>query len=221
MAKKEETKGEKEEQKAKGGCMRTVLVLALLLLAILGVLTYLTFDPQNLSDIEGWREDVSPIPAPGRDLGKVLESALKGGHSATLTEREINHYLVNTLKIRQEGVFKERVELKGVWVRLTENRAEVIIEREIMGKKRHTISMFLEIEQRLGEKDQVTTYVHRSGGRFGRTEVPQGYLLIVMGAFDSLGAAYGDELAIFRQMFKGMTRVVIKEGELVLTPPES
>lgn len=220
MAKNEESR-EKEEPGKKGGCMRTVLVLALLLLAVLGVLTYLTFDPQDLSDIEGWREDVSPIPAPGRDVGKVLESALKGRHSATLTEREINHYLVNTLKISQEGFFKDRVELKGVWVRLTENQAEVIIEREIMGERRHTISMFLEIEQLLGDKGQVTTMVHRSGGRFGRTEVPQGYLLIVMGAFDSLGTAYGDELAMFRKMFKGMTRVMIKEGELVLTPSES
>ena len=217
---KKEDKSEKVEPKKKGGVMRMVMMLALLVLAVLGVLTYLTFDPQDLSDIEGYREEISPIPAPGRDLGKVLEAAQKGGHAATLTEREINHYILNTLKIGQEGAFEGRVEMKGVWVRLTEDRAEVIIEREIMGQRRHTISMFLEISQ-LEEEGKVTTSMGYAGGRFGRTAVPQGYLIMVMNGFDSLALAYGDELALFRDLFRGMTRVSIKEGELVLTPPES
>lgn len=219
MGDKKEKK-ETVEEKNKGGCMRSALLLSLLLLAVLGALTYLTFDPQDLSDIEGYRETPSLLPPSGRDLLKVLDAAQKGPHTATLTEREINAYLLRTLKRSQEGVFKDRVTLRGVWVRLTEGQAEVIIERELMGERLHTISMFLTIEQQLGENGQVTTLVHRSGGRFGRTRVAQGYLLLVMGAFDSLASTYGDELAIIRKMFKGMTRATINDGELVLKPPE-
>ena len=233
MAKKEDKENAKEEPKKKGGCLRSVLMLALLLLAVLGIFAYLTFDSQDLSDIDGRRKEVSAVPAPGRDLAKVLESALKGGHSATLTEREINHYLINTLKLRQEGVFKNHLELKGVWVRLKEDQAEVIIEREFKGGRRHTISMFIQVEQVATEEGGVKSSVSyqsadppilgffRWGGRFGRVKVFQGYLIMVMGGFDSLSLAYGDELAIMKQMFKGMTRVTIKEGELILTPPES
>ena len=219
MGDKKETKGAGEEKK--GGCMRLVLVLSLLLLSVLGAFTYLTFDAQDLSDIDGYRETASLIPPPGRDLAKVLDAAQKGGHTATLTEREINSYLIRTLNGSQEGLFKDRVAMKGVWVRLTEDQAEVIIEREIMGERRHTISMFLNIEQQLGEDGQVKTQVVRPGGWFGRTRVVGGYLHLVNGSFDSLAAAYGDELAIIRKMFKGMTRATINDGELVLTPPES
>lgn len=216
--KKEKT--ETVEEKKKGGCMRLLMILSLLLLAVLGAFTFLTFDPQDLSDIEGYREKPSLIPPPGRDLAKVLDAAQKGSHTATLTEREINAYLIRTLKLTQEGVFKDRVSLRGVWVRLTEGQAEVIIERDLMGERRHTISMFLRIDQQLGENGQVTTEVHRAGGWFGRTRVAQGYLLLVMRGFDSLAASYGDELAIIRRMFKGMTRATINDGELVLKPPE-
>lgn len=233
MAKNEDKRNEKEEPKKKGGCLRTVLMLALLLLAVLGICAYQTFEPQDLGDIDGRREDVSAVPAPGRDLGKVLESALKGGHSATLTEREINHYLINTLKFRQEGAFKDHLELKGVWVRLTDDQAEVIIEREFKGGRRHTVSMFIQVEQGETEEGGLKSSVSyqsadppilgffRWGGRLGRVKVFQGYLIMVMGGFDSLSLAYGDELALLRQMFKEMTRVVIKEGEIILTPPES
>ena len=219
MGDKKEAKGATEEKK-KGGFLRLLMVLSLLLLAVLGVFTYLTFDAQDLSDIDGYRETASLIPAPGRDLAKVLDAAQKGAHTATLTEREINSYLIRTLKSTQEGVFKDRVALKGVWVRLTEDQAEVIIEREIMGERRHTISMFVQIEQQVGEDGQVRTRVDRPGGWFGRTRVAQGYLHLVKGSFDSLAASYGDELAIIHKMFEGMTRATINDGELVLTPPE-
>ena len=216
---------EKEKKEAapekKGGCMRWLLALSLLLLVVLAGFTWLTFDPQELSDIDGYRETSSPIPPPGRNLHDVLDAAQKGGHAVTLTEREINAYLIRTLKLTQEGVFKDRVALKGVWVRLTEGQAEVIIERELMGERRHTISMFMEIKQTRGDSGQVTTQVPRTGGWFGQTRVAQGYLYLVMGGFDSLAAAYGDELAIIRKMFKGMTRATINDGELVLKPPAS
>ena len=79
MAKKEDKQSEKEEPKKKGGCLRTVLMLALLLLGVLGIFAYLTFDPQDLSDIEGYRETPSLLPPSGRDLLKVLDAAQQYG----------------------------------------------------------------------------------------------------------------------------------------------
>ncbi len=59
---------EKEKKEAapekKGGCMRWLLALSLLLLVVLGGFTWLTFDPQELSDIDGYRETSSLIPPP-------------------------------------------------------------------------------------------------------------------------------------------------------------
>ena len=51
--------------------------------------------------------------------------------------------------------------------------------------------------------------------------MPEGYLHLVKGSFDSLVKAYGGELDILKKMFKGMTRVTIGDGEIVLTPPEN
>lgn len=211
----------KPEKKKKSVIMRNILLLALLALAVLGGLTYLTFDPQSLTDIDGYRETPALVPPAGRDLGKVLESAYQGGHAATISEEELNNYIQRTLSVEQGGAFQGHVELKGVWVRLEDGVAEVIIERELMGQRRHTLSMFLTIDQQIEEGGQVVTLVNPEGARFGRTRVPEGYLYLVMGSFTSLGRAYGGELDTLKKMFKGMTRVTIADGELILTPPEA
>lgn len=207
-------------EKKKGVIMRNLLLLALLALAVLGGLTYLTFDPQSLTDIDGYRESKPLLPPQGRDLEKVLESAQKGGHAVTLSEEEINNYILRTLKLEQGGWFMGHVELKGVWVRLEDGVAEVIIERELMGQRRHTLAMRLSVEQTMDENGKVKTMVNFVGGRFGRTRVPRGYLHLVIGSFQSLGRAYGGEIDTLKTMFKGMTRVTIEDGELILTPPE-
>lgn len=221
MAEKKKQEEPEQPEKKKGVIMRNLLMLALLFLAVLGGLTYLTFDPQSLTDIDGYRETRRIVPQQGRDLGKVLDAAYKGKHAATISEEEINTYIQRTLKLEQGGAFAGHVELKGVWVRLEDGVAEVIIERELMGKRRHTLAMRLSIEQTVGADGQVATEIKPQAGRFGRTRVPQGYLHLVIGSFDSLGRAYGGELDILKKMFKGMTRVTIGDGELVLTPPEA
>jgi len=219
MAEKKNEEADKPEKK-KSVIMRNLMWLALLALAVLGGLTFLTFDPQSLTDIEGYREEARLTAPAGRDVGKVLDAALKGGHTATITEKEINNYILRTLKLEQDGAFKDYVELKGVWVRLEDGVAEVIIERELMGKRRHTLAMRLSIVQTVGADGQVGTEIKPVAGRFGRTRVPQGYLHLVLESFESLGRGYGGELDILKKMFRGMTRVTIGDGELVLTPPE-
>ena len=129
----------KSEKKKKGGCFKFFVLLILMAgVGLLGFLTYRTFEPQDLSDIDGYRAERSLIPPPGRHVGNVLVEAQKGGLPVRITEREINHYLIRTLKMRQGGLLADYVELQGVWVRLEDGVAEVIIEREIDGQLKHT-----------------------------------------------------------------------------------
>jgi hypothetical protein len=221
MADKKKTEVPEEPVKKKGVIMRNIMMLALLALAVIGGLTYLTFDPQSLVDIEGYNESKPMLPPLGRDVGAVLAAAHKGQKPAKISEEEINDYIQRTLKLEQGGAFAGHVELKGVWVRLEDGVAEVIIERELMAKRRHTIAFRFRVEQTEGPDGQVLTQLDPLGGRFGRTKVPEGYLHLVMGSFNSLIRAYGGELDVLKKMVQGMTRVTIADGELVLTPPDA
>ncbi|NNC87368.1 MAG: hypothetical protein HKN82_02780 [Akkermansiaceae bacterium] len=212
---------DKKEEKKKGGCLRFFVFIGVLLVGLLGFLTYLSFDPQDLTDIDGYRVEASLIPPPGRNLGNVLAEAERGGLPATITEREINHYLIRTLKSEQQGLFAEWVKLEGVWVRLEDGVAEVIIERSIMDERKHTIAMHLEVEQEEEQDGQVSTRVNPTGGRFGRTQVVEGYLYLVLSSFEALAGKYDDELGSLKSMFENKARLEIKEGELVITPAES
>ena len=140
-------------------------------------------------------------------------------HGVRITEKEINEYLLRTLKFEQGGVFKGRVTARGVWVRLEKDVAEIIIEREIMGKS-HTISMFLRPEFEKQDDDSMLTKVHRSRGRWGRTRIFRGFMLLTNSSFKSLAAEYSEELELLQTMFKNKVRITITEGAIELSPPE-
>ncbi|MFM1561779.1 MAG: hypothetical protein ACKJSK_20940 [Roseibacillus sp.] len=219
MADKGQAKSEAPPPDRKSGCLKNVFLLSLLALAVLGLLGYLSFDPQPLDDIEGYREKPGPPPLTGRNLATVLENAAKNNHGVRITEKEINEYLLRTLKFEQGGVFKGRVTARGVWVRLEKDVAEIIIEREIMGKS-HTISMFLRPEQEKQDDDSMLTKVHRSRGRWGRTRIFRGFMLLTNSSFKSLAAEYSEELELLQTMFKNKVRITITEGAIELSPPE-
>lgn len=204
----------------KSSLLKNVFFLSVLALTVLGGLAYISFDPQNLTDIDGYREKPGPPPLTSRNLATVLENAAKNEHGVRITEKEINEYLLRTLKFEQEGVFKGRVAARGVWVRLEQDVAEVIIEREIMGKS-HTISMYLRPEQQEEEDGAMLTKVHRSTGRWGRTKIFRGFMLLTKSSFVSLAEAYPQELDLLQSMFKSKVRVTIKDGVLELAPPAS
>lgn len=55
------------------------------------------------------------------------------------------------------------------------------------------------------------------GGRFGQLVVPQGFLLLVMPAYQKLAAVFGDEIHLG---FEEMCRINIEKNRLVLNPRE-
>ncbi len=200
--------------------MKNLFMLALLSLLLLGVLTWFTFEPQDLSDIDGYGDTSNPLLGfGGRDLGEVLEEAFRNGERVRITEKEINRYLVRTLKARQEGVFGDYVDIVGVWVRLGEGHAEVIIERELQGRRRHTVSMILPPVQEIDENGAMRTSVSRSSGRYGRVRVIRGFLYLTKDSFESLAAAYKEELGLLQKMFRNKVEISITDGELELSQP--
>ena len=207
------------------GCLARALVLVLMLAAAgLGVAIYFMAQPQDLSDIHGYAPDSRPPSR--RDLGRLLQNSLDRAYPVTFTEGEINRWLLSTLQTRQGGLLAEHVSLDGVWVRLEDGRAEVVLERKLLGRS-FTVSMYLQVEH--SETDQGSTtdvqfhggefhpYLPfpKCGGRFGRLPVPQGFLLLVMPAFKTLAKAFPEELHLG---FEEITRVKIEDERLTLDP---
>ena len=210
-----------------GGCLRRLLALFMLIfLSGLGTALYFVATPQDLSDIGGYGP---PAARDGsRDLKAVLRASLRHGHPLTLTEAELNRWLHRTLKARQGGLLAKYVTLDGVWLRLLDGRAEIIIERHIFGYP-STVSMFVMVEQ-LQSPTGVQTLVHRhggpyheslpkpmQGGRFGRLVVPQGFLKLVLPAYQNLAAIYREEISL---ALEDMARVRIEPQRLILQSRE-
>lgn len=213
--------------KSKSGCLGKLLSLIVLMVGcgLLSALFFIT-QPQDMTDIGGY----GPASAANasRDLKTVLENALKRGYPVTLTESEINQWLGRALATKQDGVFADHASLDRVWVRLKEGYAEVIMERTLMGRPL-TVSMFLKIEQTQSAKGVRTEILRHGGpyheaiskpmkgGRFGRLVVPQGFLLLVMPAYDKLAEACREEI---RLAFEEMARIRIERKRLVLESRE-
>lgn len=217
---------DEEKLKPKGRCMgKLVALVALAGVAGLGAAVFFMAQPQDLSDIKGIAGT-----AKSRDLRAVLQSAVDRGYEVTLTEEEINLYLKQTLQAKQGGLLEKSVAFDGVRVRLEEGRAEVIMERSVMGQPL-TVSMFVRVEQTLSMKGTTQTTVLRDGGpflpelprterivkggRFGQLVIPQGFLLLVLPAYEKLATAYRKELELG---FEEMSRITMSDGKLVLDP---
>lgn len=219
---------ESSKPKSGGGCLGKLFFLILLVAASgLGAAVFFITQPQDLSDVGGYGP-MANRKAPARDLKVVLKNSLDRGYPVTLTETEINQWLGRTLSAKQGGLLADQVALERVWVRMEPGVAEVIMERRFMGQP-FTVSMFLQVEQLQGPKGVRTEVLmhggpfHESvpkplrGGRFGQLVVPQGFLLLVMPAYQKLAAVFRDEIHLG---FEEMSRINIGKNRLVLNPRE-
>jgi hypothetical protein len=198
----------------------------------LGFGVFSSFEGQDLSDIEGRAEDdreISPSAVP-----IMIEMAAKNRQAITISERELNTWLANNLKVRQEGMLSDFVTLKGVWARFDNEqsgRAEIIIEREIKGHP-HTISMFVRVERKKKEDGSYTTYIHKDGGRlwgilayggkFGKIRVPQGFLFFTQSSFQALSNLFEQELKWMEEEIttKGGGQILLEEGQMRIEFPK-
>lgn len=183
---------------------------------------YMIFQPQDLSDIDGYKS-ASTSP---RNIQEVLTKAVEGNYSVTLTEADINQMFQNELVTKQGGMLSSDASIKRVLVRLKENLAEVIIQRDVFGQEL-TISMYIQIQQ-TEDRDGITTKVHlhdgdiekksilpNVGGRFGKLRVPQGFLKAVVPDYVKLANALSTEIDLG---FDKMARFKIEEDRVTLDP---
>ncbi|MDB2430230.1 hypothetical protein OAF13_02740 [Akkermansiaceae bacterium] len=212
--------------------MKKLFILSsVLLVAGLGYGVYGSFQGQDLSDIDGYDEtDREPRPS---DVSIMIGMAAKLRQSVEISERQMNTWLANNIKARQEGQLADHVKLKGVWVRFEETeggRAEIIIEREVAGRP-HTVSMFIRVERKKKEDGTFTNYIHKDGGaflnilaiggRFGQVRVPQGFLLFTQESFGSLSDLFETEIGwIKKEIIKEAAgRVIFEDGKMRIDFP--
>jgi len=175
--------------------------------------------PQDLEDLRRGEK------MPERNIKAVLSHAIENGYKVTLKEAEINQWLGRELVLKQGGLLSGVATLNRVWVRLEDGRAEVVMERTVLGQT-FTVSMYLKVVQEEGDKG-VKTEVQMQGGpysdglslpvqggRFGRLVVPQGFLMLVRPAFRKLADQFQDEI----HKLDDMARISIEKGQLVLNP---
>jgi hypothetical protein len=219
--------GDFTSSKSGGGCFSKLLMMILLVAAgCLAMAIYSAVQPQDLSDLKS--PETSATPTQPRDVKVVLKNAIDRGFPVTLQEAEINQWLARTLVAKQGGPLAEKVTLDRVWVRLGDGVAEVIMERQFMGKP-FTVSMYLQIE-RLESLQGVFTEIHPhggpyhpdfphppKGGRFGKLVVPQGFILLVLPAFEKLAAQFPAEIELG---LREMSRITLEKGSIVLDPRE-
>jgi hypothetical protein len=211
--------------KPKRGCLSKIATLFLLCcMGGLGYALFLISQPQDLGDIGGYGPATGS--ASSRDMKVVLQNSIDRGYPVTLTETEINTWLARVVEAKQGGFLSEQVKFRRVWIRLEDDRAEVVMEREILGWPL-TVSMYLQVEQ-VESASGIKTQVHLHGGpyhenlpqpprggRFGQLVVPQGFLILVMPAYQEFAALFPDEI---RLGFEEMARIRIEKDRLVLDP---
>lgn len=220
---------DEELKKKSGGCFgKLVSPLVLALIVGLAAAVYYISLPQDLSDIGGATPSLTKLASPPRNMRAVLTKSIEGDYSVQISETELNQWLARELKPKQGGELAQWVTLKRVCVRLSEDIAEVIIERDIAGYPL-TTSMFLQVEQ-TESATGISTQVHlhgggfhemapipTRGGRFGQLTVPQGFLIMVMPDFQKIAQLFETEIDLG---FQQMTRIKIEDNRLTLDPKQ-
>jgi len=207
------------------GCISRIFSFIMLLILIgVGVCIYFAAQPQDLSALKA--AAAQSTPESNLEMRVVLQNAIDRGYPVPLTEAQINQWLNSSLIGTQGGPLKLDASFKGVWVKLEENLAEIIMEREVMGYT-ITTSMFLQIDKR-ESKEGIHTIVileggpfHPSvpkpprGGRFGQLTVPQGFLILLMPSYEKLATLFAEEIDLG---FREMTSIKLEKGKVTLDP---
>ncbi|NJM38445.1 MAG: hypothetical protein HC845_11625 [Akkermansiaceae bacterium] len=187
-----------------GGCLSKLFYIVVIIPVLLvGMLVYHAASPQDLSDVGGYSPSTGAVKT--RDLRAILEKASKRDSTVILSETEVNLWLRENLVAKQGGKFGKNISLDAIWVRFEDGYAELIMQRTIMGTP-FTSSMYVQIEQKIGE-NMAKLSLHggpyweelpmiKRGGHFGRLEVPQGFLLLVLPSYKKLAAAFPEELEL-------------------------
>lgn len=204
--------------------LRLIIFLVLL---VVSIFIYRAWTPQNVNTIPGYGSGERSHSTP-QDIPALLLRAQEANYPLFLSEKDINLYLGDVLRAKQSGPMGILARYEGVAVRLYDGYAEVVIVRTLGGRGyRQTVSMYVspESQETINGPIVVTEYAgprllggFPMGGRIGKLPVPQGYLLLIKPAFDSLAKALAPELDILLDPHRP---IQIKRGELQIHPSRS
>lgn len=202
-------------------------LLMFLTLAAIGILVALTWVPQDLSDIQGYRSTSAAADLPG-----LFRRGAERHEEVVFTERDINTYLSNTLKFGQEGIFTIVARPYGVGVRIHDGYVELVIDRLIGSQVHQTVSIYLTFTIKEKEDTREISLEYRGGapilgrmprgGKIGLVPVPERYILMMHPAIEGLKETYDDFFTHIAQSGYLPQFVRDKHGgdnRLILYPP--
>ena len=178
-----------------------VFLVTIGLILGIGWLVCLTWAPQDLSKLPGYRQAEG---AP--DILELVRQSDKNNSALTLTENDVNRYLASTVKAAQNGILSAVARPNGIGIRFHEGYMEIIIERRVGINLRQTVSMYVTVIQEVDQAsnlpvtrleycvaDDRNSFI-KIGGSLGQLEIPQGYILFLRPAYENLASSYQELL---------------------------
>lgn len=197
------------------------LLLFVAFIITMVVITVRMWLPQDLSDIEGYDDTL-----PSRNLERLICRKAPLREVIVIPEADVNRYLRDTCRIRQDGFFSIFSQGHGIAVRFHDGYAELIIDR-VFGRDTHqTTAVNISFTREVKDEDAPELHValrggkpifgtiHR-GGRIGKLAIPQRHIVILQPALETLKSSYP---AICDVLLENGYCPFFEEGRVVLRP---
>lgn len=184
------------------------------------VITVRMWQPQDLSDIEGYNDTI-----PSRNLERLICRKAPLREVIVIPEADINRYLRDTCRIRQDGFFSIFSQGHGIAFRFHDGYAELIIDRVFGHDSHQTTAVNISFTREVTDEQPklnvalrggspIFGTIHR-GGRIGKLAVPQRHITILQPALESLKGSYP---AICEVLLDNGYCPFFEEGRVVLRP---
>ncbi len=196
-------------------------VLFFAFVSSLFLVTWYMWQPQDLSDIAGYKDNVT-----AKDLDLLINTKTAAREEIIITEAELNRYLRDNTRIRQDGIFSIITHADGIAVRVHDGYAELIIDRVIGADFRQTTSVNIRFHQK-EENGKVNLCVEYRGGEpvlmgstprggsIGMLGIPQRHIVMLQPALETLRDCYpGIRDAILKNDYCPF----FEEGKIILRP---
>ncbi|HRQ89396.1 MAG TPA: hypothetical protein PLA50_11395 [Bacteroidia bacterium] len=188
-----------------GGFSFVTFLLGLIVLGLIVLAVYVVL-PRDMSTVAGYVADPT-AGEPRNLLAEVQQAMTDRSTELTFTEEEVNRYLNRRLDGTQKGILGTFVKFRGVYFDFKQDdKAEVVIEREIFGKPL-TMSAKLAAKQFRGQLNY-----ELEGWSIGRIQLGVPNAKPVVDLFKRLHKTLIDEYQAVSQM----TNVRFEENQVVL-----
>ena len=190
-----------------GGVSVMTVFLSLCAVVMLAIVAFVVL-PKNLKTIAGYPATPTVSGESRNLLDEGQKLMINRDGELSLTEEQVNTYLNERLKGKQEGMMAILVKFKGVYIDFTPGFAEVFVERELLGIP---LTMSAKIK---GERFRRQVLYKPAGWSIGKIEFKSRNIKPVIEMFTRLRESMQDEY----QVLKMMTDVRFEEDRLVLDP---